>query len=292
MSDDKRAGWVYEEQSFLRVGYPLVAGQEAPLFSERSAFQKVEVYATASHGKMLLNDDMVMVSERDEFVYHDMIAHIPLFVHPAPRRVLVIGGGDGGSAREVLRHTGVEQCVMVEIDRAVIDACRVHIPQTAGVFSHPRLDLRVEDGLKYVRETADASFDVVIVDSTEPIGPAQPLFGPAFYRDLYRVLAADGIVVSQGESPFYHAHEQRGLLGVVKDIFPVASIYNFTNLTYPGGLWSFTYGAKGLHPVRDFVPARVAASGLTFRYYNAEIHRAAFALPQFQRDNLQGLLSD
>ena len=282
--------WVYEEQSFLRVGYPLEEGQAAPLFSEQSPFQKVEVYQTASHGKMLLNDDMVMVSERDEFVYHDMIAHVPLFVHPSPRRVLVIGGGDGGSAREVLRHPGVEQCVMVEIDRAVIDACREHIPQTASVFGHPRLDLRVEDGLKYVNEAPDASFDVVIVDSTEPIGPAQPLFGPAFYQDLFRVLSPDGIVVSQGESPFYHAHEQRSLLKIVHDIFPVASIYNFTNLTYPGGLWSFTYGAKRLHPTRDLDEARVAASGLRFRYYSAEIHRAAFALPQFQRDNVQDLL--
>lgn len=244
------------------------------------------VVETAGHGKMLFNDGLAMISERDEFIYHDMITHVPLFVHPSPKQVLVIGGGDGGTAREVLRHPDVELCTMVEIDKMVVDACKEHIPVTSKVFSNPKLNLKIEDAIKYVAET-DKTFDVILVDSTDPIGPAKPLFGPAFYKNISRVLNPNGIVVSQGESPFFEKEMQCSLMGVLNQTFPVVSIYNFTNLTYPGGLWSFTFASKGLHPLDDFNEERVEKMGLDFKYYNKEIHRGAFALPQFMRNNLK-----
>lgn len=261
---------------------------EKTLFSGESEFQSVDVVETRGHGKMLLNDGLVMLTERDEFVYHDMISHVPLFTHPNPKKVLVIGGGDGGSAREVLRHSSVEKCVMVEIDKMVVDACVAHIPQTASCLQDPRLELHIDDGIKYAKETKE-KFDVILVDSTDPIGPAQPLFGPEFYRDLFACLNDDGIVVSQGESAWFAVDMQQTLLGVLGQVFPIVRLYKYHNLGYPGGLWGFTYASKKLDPIADFDPIRVEKSGLEFNYYNEETHRAAFALPQFMKRNLAHL---
>ena len=260
------------------------------LFSGTSEFQRIEVVETESLGRMLLNDGMVMVTERDEFVYHEMIAHVPLFTHPRPESVLIIGGGDGGTAREVLRHPMVTRCVMVEIDGMVVEACREHIPQTAGSLDDPRLELRIEDGVKYMAETG-RRFDVILVDSTDPVGPATPLFGSEFYGDVHRVLADDGIVVAQGESPFYDPAMQAKVAGIFRERFPRVHFYNYTNLTYPGGLWSFALGSKGPCPIRDLDPKRVEKSGLAFSYYSADLHRGAFAIPAFQRRHLGEALS-
>lgn len=271
--------WVTEPHAnFFHISYQI----KEHLFSERSEFQKVDVVDTYGYGKMLLNDGLVMVTERDEFIYHDMIAHIPLFTHPNPKNVLVIGGGDGGTAREVLRHISVESCTMVEIDGLVVEACKAHIPQTSSCLSDPRINLIIDDGVKFVKET-EQKFDVVLVDSTDPIGPATPLFGPEFYADVYSCLADDGIVVSQGESPFYETKMQKKLLSILSEQFPICSIYNFHNMTYPGGLWSFTFASKKYHPIKDFDPQRVQSSGLQFGYYNEETHSGAFAIPQFMR---------
>lgn len=280
--------FVEEKQEHFSMKYKV----KNVLFSKKSEFQTVDVVETAGHGKMLLNDGLVMVTERDEFVYHDMIAHVPLFVHPNPKKVLVIGGGDGGTAREVLRHESVEKCVMVEIDKAVVDACIEFIPQTAEVLKgHDKLELIIGDGLKYVRETKE-KFDVIIVDSTDPIGPAAPLFGPDFYKDVYSCLSENGIAVSQGESPFYFADIQKSMLDVLNNQFESVYMYNFSNLTYPGGLWSFTFASKGLCPLKDFDPKRVEESKLEFDYYNQEIHKAAFVLPNFQKKNLKGVIKN
>ena len=274
--------WADEEyQGIVRTGFRL----KKSLFKGKSPFQTVEVVETAGHGKLLLIDGMTMVSERDEFVYHEMIAHVPMFLHPRPRRVLVIGGGDGGTVREVLRHRSVERCVLVEIDGLVVSASRKHIPLTAAKLSDRRAVVRIEDGVKFVRET-DERFDVVIVDSTEPFGPAKELFGTAFYKDVKRVLTEDGIVVSQAGSPFYEIATIKNLDRILKPVFPVTDAYLFTNLTYPGGLWAFTYASKGIRPVRNFRPQRVKAAKFPLKWYNAEVHAAAFALPEFLRKAL------
>jgi spermidine synthase len=278
--------WVEEKfQDFLGLRLKV----EEVLFSGKSEFQTVDVVRTKGHGKMLLNDGLIMVTERDEMAYHDMISHVPLFVHPNPKNVLVIGGGDGGTAREVIRHSNVEKCVMVEIDAMVVDACKQHIPQTSSALSDPRIELIIGDGVKYVKECGK-QFDVIIIDSTDPIGPAQPLFGSEFYQDVYNCLTDNGIVVSQGESSWYAMDIQKSLLQVLNNQFEKTYLYSFSNLTYPGGLWSFTFASKSLDPIADFSKQRVINSGLEFDYYNSELHTACFALPNFVRKGLGGLI--
>ncbi len=277
-----RDGWIDEEyRGIVRTGFR----RTKSLFKAKSAFQSVEVVQTAGHGKLLLIDGMTMVSERDEFVYHEMIAHVPLFLHPRPRRVLVIGGGDGGTVREVLRHKSVESCTLVEIDGLVVEASRRFIPSTAGKLSDRRVRVRIEDGVKFARETSER-FDVVIIDSTEPFGPAKALFGPAFYKDVKRILTDDGIVVSQAGSPFYEIGTVKNLDRLLRPIFPVVDAYLFTNLTYPGGLWAFAFASKGLRPVKDLRSTRISSAKLPLKWYNSDVHVGAFALPEFLRKAL------
>ena len=260
------------------------------LFHGKSKFQTVDIVETRGLGKMLLNDGLVMISERDEFIYHDMITHVPLFTHPQPRRVLIIGGGDGGTAREVLRHSSVEKCVMVEIDDMVVNACREHIPQTSHSLDHPKLQLLIADGVEYLAQTSE-QFDVILVDSTDPIGPAKPLFGADFYHHVQRCLHPQGIVVAQGESIFDGADMQKTLLTILRQFFPITGLYNYQNLTYPGGPWSFVFASHGPHPLDDFSPQRVNSCGLKFDYYNPEVHCGAFALPSFHRQQIAHALS-
>jgi len=276
----KKTVWVDEVyQGIVRTSFKL----KKRLFKGKSPFQTVEVVETAGHGKLLLIDGMTMVSERDEFVYHEMIAHPALFLHPKPRRVLVIGGGDGGTVREVLKHKSVESCILVEIDGLVVEASRKHIPQTAGALSDRRATVLIDDGVKFVAETNE-TFDVVIVDSTEPFGPAAELFGPTFYKNVKRILTEDGVVASQAGSPFYEISTIKNLFKITTRIFPVVEVCLFNNLTYPGGLWAFTFATKGLHPVKDFRPAKVKKAKMRLRWYNADIHAACFALPNFLRE--------
>lgn len=280
--------WVEEKfEDFLGLRLKV----EKVLFSGKSDFQTVDVVETKGLGKMLLNDGLIMVTERDEFAYHDMITHVPLFVHPEPKKVLVIGGGDGGTAREVIRHPSVEKCTMVEIDGMVVDACKEHIPLTASALEDERIDLIIGDGVEFVKNTSE-KFDVILIDSTDPIGPATPLFGEAFYQDVYNCLADDGIVVSQGETPWYGKDIQRSLLTVLNNVFPKSYLYSFSNLTYPGGLWCFTFASKKFHPVKDFKLDRVLESGMAFKYYNHKVHSAAFCLPNFIKQGLEDLIAN
>ncbi|MBI5623447.1 MAG: polyamine aminopropyltransferase [Elusimicrobia bacterium] len=274
--------WVDEVyKGVLRTGFRV----RSRLFKGRSPFQKVEVVETAGHGRLLLIDGMTMVSDRDEFVYHETIAHVPLCVHPKPRRVLVIGGGDGGSVREVLKHRSVSSCTLVEIDAMVVSASRKFLPGTGAALSDKRCRVLIQDGVRFVRQTPER-FDVVIVDSTEPFGPARALFGPSFYKDVRRVLTEDGIVVSQAGSPFYEIGTIRNLMSILRPVFRVACPFLLTNMTYPGGLWAFTYASKGLHPVRDLKAGRARAlKGLS--WYSPEMHQAAFAVPPFLKRSLR-----
>lgn len=262
---------------------------EETLFSGKSPFQQVDVVRTKDHGAMLLNDGIIMVSERDEFVYHEMIAHVPLFVHPKPSRVLVIGGGDGGTVREVIRHEDVSRVVMVEIDEMVVNACRDHMPSLSYALDDPRVDLIIGDGVKYVA-AADEQFDVVLIDSTDPIGPAAPLFDRQFYQNVAALLGEDGIMISQAESPFYDFKIQSAMLANQRPFFNRLHMYTFTNLTYPGGLWSFGFGSKTRCPLADFDKNRVNAAALPARYYTPEIHIAAFMLPGFLQQRLSDML--
>ena len=274
--------WVEEKQDdFLSYRYQI----KKKFFSGKSKWQEVEIVETLGHGRMLLNDKVVMVSERDEFVYHEMMAHVPLFVHPSPKKVLIIGGGDGGTAREVVRHDRVEKCVVVEIDQMVVDACREHLPSCSTGFSHPKVELIINDGIKFMRETEE-KFDIILVDSTDPIGPATPLFGQDFYRDLSGALTDEGIVVAQGESPWYYSSMQNKLLEILGKFFAIVTCYNYTNLTYPGGFWSFCWGSRKTHPLNNMIRAKDFAC----RYYKQDVHRSAFVLPQFQYEQMGHLV--
>ena len=289
--------WVTETfDNQVHFGFP----RSEILFSEKSPFQTVEVVSSPTHGKILLNDGCFMLSERDEAIYHEMMAHVPLFLHPNPKKVLVIGGGDGGTAREVLRHTSVEKCVLVEIDEAVVRACKEFIPQTACSFQSPRMKTFIEDGVEWAKNAAikvkegskeAEKFDVICVDSTDPVGFAQPLFGNEFYADLKTILSENGIIVSQGESPFYAEKMQETLAKVLKNNFKRVHFYNFTNMTYPGGLWSFSYASDSIHPIDDFSRSKVASSGMDFHYYNLGVHEAAFLIPEFQKKRLMNELN-
>lgn len=256
------------------------------LFSGQSSYQKVEVVDTDYFGRVLLNDDIIMISEKDEFIYHEMIAHTPLFLHPKPENILIIGGGDGGTAREVLKHPSVKICQMVEIDLMVVTACKKYIPQTACSFSHPKLDLKIEDGVQFVQNTKE-KYDVVLIDSTDPVGPAVPLFGETFYKNVFKILKDDGIVVAQGESPFYNLPSQKSLMKITNKLFPISLFYHFGNMTYPGGLWSFLFASKKYHPVKDYQKPKI--QNMKLQYYNPDIHTGSFASPSFLTEILKSL---
>ena len=261
-------------------------------YDVQSPFQRVRIIESYKYGKMLALDDMVMTTIKDEFHYHEMISHPSMFTHGNARNILVIGGGDGGTVREILRHEGVEKVTMVEIDGEVINACKEHLPQIAAAFDHPKLDLIVDDGIAFIKNTAPESYDIIIVDGSDPVGPAEGLFSVEFYTNCYNALKKNGILVAQGESPKFNDkafaelnHTLQGIFG--KDNAPVSL---FFVPTYPTGMWSFQYGLKNVdHPKHvtneSMIDAFVETQGL--RYYNADIHKGSFATPNFVKQLLK-----
>lgn len=275
----------YTEKHTDNAGITLKIKQT--LFSGRSDFQQVDILETLDYGRMMLLDGLVMVTERDEFIYHEMIVHPALFTHPDPRRVLVIGGGDGGSIREIVKHPGVESAVLCEIDGLVVDKAVEFLPTMSSAIDgrDPRVTVEIADGLDYLRSRQD-SFDVILVDSTDPVGPAVGLFEEDFYRLVSAALKTDGMMVAQSESPFYHADIQRRMFANLRTVFPQVEMYQAVIPTYPSGYWSFAFAGKTCHPVRDFNRERAAGRDFPTRYYNENLHLGAFMLPTFVRDNL------
>lgn len=241
----------------------------------QTPFQNLAVVHTEQFGKMLLLDGMVQTTEKDEFVYHEMITMIALNSHPRPENVLVIGGGDGGALREVVRHPAVTRGTLVEIDEQVIEAARDFFPGHSCSFNDLKSQLIIADGIKYIKDHAN-TFDVVIVDSTEPVGPAQALFSPAFYESVFNALKDDGMLVVQSESPFFNEDVIKMAYGGIKQWFPITKLYLAAIPTYPSGLWSFTVGSKRYDP-----EVAVNDDKLEYKYYTLDIHQAAFKLPAF-----------
>lgn len=264
--------WVTEYQT-PALGFTCKASET--LRVEQTAFQHLSVVYTEQFGKMLLLDGMVQTTEKDEFVYHEMISMIALNAHPQPQNVLVIGGGDGGALREVVRHPAVARGTLVEIDERVIQASRDFFPEHSCSFNNSKAQLIVADGIQFIKDHT-AAFDVVIVDSTEPVGPAQQLFSPAFYESVFKALKDDGMLVVQSESPFFNKDVIKMAYGGIKQFFPITKLYLAAIPTYPSGLWSFTIGSKRYDPE---VP--VHNVNLDYKYYTPEIHQAAFKLPAF-----------
>lgn len=250
------------------------------LHSEETPFQRLAVVETCQFGRMLILDNIIQTTVADEFVYHEMISHVALNTHKRPRSVLVIGGGDGGVVRELVKHHSVEKVVHCEIDGAVIEASRKYLPEISCALDNPRVKIIVDDGIKHVRENKN-TYDVIIVDSTDPMGPAEGLFSAEFYKDIYESLTLDGIFVAQTESPFFNKELIQRLHQDISSIFPVTRLFLANIPTYPGGLWSFTMGSKKHDPLEvtgDNFPK------LDTKYYSPEIHRACFVLPPFVKE--------
>ncbi len=257
------------------------------LFDGYSRYQHVQVIRNPFFGRMLILDEAVQTTEADEFIYHEMLAHLPLVTHPAPTSLLIIGGGDGGLLEEALKHP-LKRVVMVEIDELVIEVTRRFLPEIPkGAFEDPRLELRIEDGFAYVRST-ESRFDVALVDSTDPQGPSVPLFSAEFYADLHRLLTDEGVLAVQSGSPLY----QRDLIMQVrqnlKRYFPVVRTYLVSIPTYPGAFWSFTLGSKGPDPLAvspGVIEDRI--TGMDLRYYTPARHHESLIPPPFLREVLE-----
>lgn len=250
------------------------------IYSGESPYQRIDVLDTYEFGRMLVLYGSIMLTERDEFIYHEMISHVPLFVHPSPEKVLIVGGGDGGSLREVLRHKGVKEVHLVEIDKMVIEVSKRHFPAISIGFDDPRACVFIEDGLNFLKRTKNL-YDIIIVDSPDPIGPGERLFQKEFHQLIYKVLKEDGIFVGQSESPLFHQRTIRLMYKNLRDIFPLVAMYTAYVPTYPSGLWSFAFCSKRYHPINDFDENRVEATDICANYYNPDVHRASFALPNF-----------
>lgn len=261
------------------------------LYRKKSDYQLTQVLDTYAYGKMLTIDNMVMCTERDEFVYHEMLTHIAMQTHPNPKKILVIGGGDGGTVRELLRYEDVEQVTMVEIDENVIEASKQHLPTLSSAFDHPKLQLLIYDGIKYLKDCTSEEFDLIIVDGSDPKGPAEGLFGEAFFKDVHRCLKSDGILCMQSEGPRFSQDAFIALHQCLGGIFGAEQVHCYLAFipTYPSGMWSFQFASKGdIHPTKhmkegidDF------AQKHDLQYYNEAVHRAAFALPTFVANMLK-----
>lgn len=264
---------------FQTKNFGITAKVKKTLVSKETEFQKLDIIETAEFGRMLVLDGMVMATVKDEFVYHEMISHIPLITHPKPKKIAVVGGGDGGAINEILKHPSVKEAHLIEIDGQVVDYCQEYLPELAGGLDDPKVTVHIVDGIKYIREQKN-TYDVILVDSTEPIGPAAGLFAEDFYGHLYTALAEDGLFVAQTESPFFNQDLIRDTHQAISKFFPITKLYLASIPTYPSGLWSFTLGSKKYLP-EDGDMRRAEKIAKQTKYYNPAIHLAAFTLPNF-----------
>ena len=258
------------------------------LYTGQSEFQRIDIFDSEEFGRVLALDGYVMLTEKDEFMYHEMIVHVPMCVHPNPRKILVIGGGDGGTVRELVKYSSVESVDLVEIDEDVVTACKEYLPQTAGMLEDPRVNTHFEDGLKFIRHHEN-EYDLIIVDSTDPFGPGEGLFTREFYGNCYKALTDDGIMVNQHESPFY-ANDAYAMQRAHKQIvnsFPIARVYQAQIPTYPSGHWLFGFASKKYHPYHDVDFEKWKKLGLKLKYYNTNLHSASFALPTYVEELLK-----
>lgn len=260
------------------------------LYSGKSEFQRIDVFDSPEFGRFLTLDGYMMLTEKDEFIYHEMITHVPMAVHPNVKKVLVIGAGDGGVVRELVRYPEIETIDMVEIDPLVVEVCKKYLPKTACRFDDPRLNIYYEDGLRFVR-FKENEYDLIIVDSTDPFGPGEGLFTREFYGNCCNALKEDGILVNQHESPFYPddaAACRRAHKNIVGS-FPVAKVYQAHIPTYPSGHWLFGFASKKYHPLRDLDETRWNMRSLETKYYTTMLHKGAFYIPAYVEELLKSV---
>ena len=259
------------------------------LFGRKSPYQRIDIFESKEFGRILVLDGYLMVTEKDEYIYHEMITHVPMAVNPAIKKVLVIGAGDGGTIRELVRYETIEHIDLVEIDELVVASCIEFLPKTACRFNDPRLELHFEDGVKFVRKPQD-EYDLIIVDSTDPFGPGEGLFTKEFYGNCYKALKEDGILVNQHESIFYaeYAESMRRAHSRIKELFPIAKVYQAHIPTYPSGHWLFGFASKKYDPISNFDAAAWDNLGIKTRYYNTELHTGSFAVPNTVKRQIYG----
>lgn len=284
----KAGDWIEER---LHTGLCTAYEAREVLFEERTEQQTLVILDNPQFGRMMMLDGITQVTERDEFVYHEMIAHVPLMAHGNARNVLIIGGGDGGTAREVLRHPGVERVLMVEIDRSVVDLCTELLPMISrGAFDDPRFELKITDGAAFVRETED-KFDVIIIDSTDPVGAGIVLFEEGFYAAAKNCLKDGGVVITQNGVPFVQPGEVRGPFAGFTRQFPYAALYLATVPTYTCGPMAFGFGTEDgdlLSVSEAELERRFKALEIDTNYYTPAVHKGAFALPPYVGRLLSG----
>ena len=258
------------------------------LYSKQSDYQRIDIFETPEFGRVLTLDGNVMLTERDEFIYDEMITHVPMAVHPKVRDVLVIGAGDGGVIRELTRYPEIGHIDMVEIDELVVEVCKKSLPQTACRLDDPRVAIHYEDGLKFIRSCQDC-YDLIIVDSTDPFGPSEGYFTREFYGICYNALRDDGIMVNQQGSPFYR-HDAEAMQRCHKRIvstFPISRVYQAHIPTYAAGYWLFGFASKKYHPIDDFDREKWLKLHLKTKYYTVRLHAGAFFLPAFLEEMLE-----
>lgn len=258
------------------------------LANVESRFQRIDVYESIEFGRILILDGYLMITEKDEFIYHDMIVHVPMAVNPDIKKVLVIGAGDGGAIRELTRYKTITSIDMVEIDELVVKVCKEFLPETSSKLEDERVKIYYEDGLKFVRSKQN-EYDLIIVDSTDPFGPGEGLFTKEFYGNCYNALHSDGILVNQHESPYYSADAiaMQRAHNRLKQVFPISTVYQAHIPTYPSGHWLFGFSSKKYDPIEDLDAKRWNSLGLYTKYYNTELHKGCFALPNYVKELLE-----
>ena len=276
--------WHFEEQS---EGVDLRIRKEKILYSGKSEFQDIEIFESKTFGKIMVIDGYIMLTEKDEFIYHEMMVHVPISIIANPENVLVIGGGDGGSVRELVKHECVKKIDFVEIDGNVIDVSKEYLPSVSCSVDDPRVNTLVEDGIKFVAE-AKEKYDLIIVDSTDPyIGPGEGLFTSEFYKNCSDILNEGGILVNQHESPYYEndAKVAQKMHKTMRKIFPICTVYQAFIPTYPSGHWLFGFASKTVEPESD--PVKDRMDGIVTKYFNEEVRKASFALPNYVKELLK-----
>lgn len=266
------------------AGFGIAIKQKEVLFSEQSEFQKVEIIDSESTlGKFLTLDGLMMCTEGDEFYYHEMISHIPMMTHPAPKSVLVIGGGDGGTVREVLKHNTVEKVVLCEIDGMVIDACKKYLPTISCELDNPKVEIKVEDAIEFIRNKKN-EYDIILIDSTDPMGPGEGLFTEEFYTNVKNSLKKGGILAAQSESPVVNTEEIQKMYKLLKKVFPICSTYTSNIPTYPGGYWAWAFCSVDVEPLSYYAADRENDIVKSCKVYNKDYHYARFALPNYLKN--------
>ncbi|AWK50878.1 spermidine synthase [Clostridium beijerinckii] len=278
----------YTEQHTENVRFSIKV--EKQLHSEQTEFQRIDVMEAKEFGRFFTLDGLMMITEKDEFIYHDMIVHVPMATNPNIKKVLVIGAGDGGTIRELTRYSTIEEIDMVEIDERVVDVCKEYFPITACKLDDKRIKIFFEDGLKFVRGKEN-KYDLIIVDSTDPFGPGEGLFTKEFYGNCYIALKEDGMLVNQHESPYYeyHAKAMKDAHQKIVNYFPINKVYQAHIPTYPSGHWLFGFASKKYDPIKDLNADAWNKLGIKTKYYNTDLHVGSFALPNYVKDMLEGI---